>query len=123
MDRLVDDYEKAARLEVDLRIRKERLAERLAVMETAMLVCLITDEPKLPQWKVSAMVTNEMGHVPNHQDTKANLLETERDHAHAELNTNVALERLKLTQARLHGGHHDLLDMQEVAPAPDTVVD
>ena len=123
MDRLIEDYEKVARLEADLRTRMERLTERLAIMETAMLVSLITDEPKLPQWKVNAMVTNEMGHVPNWQDIKANLLETERDHAHAKLSTNVAVERLELTKARLCGGRHDLLDMQEVETRPDTDVD
>ena len=122
MDRLIEDY-KLALTEEFLLSRKVALCrERIAAFEAKEMYRLIEDDPKLAQWKAQVMLcvaTDIASIAMNLQDS---LRQAEYDHGRAKIDLLVATERLKLTRARLYGGHHEMLDMQEVAPPDDEAV-
>lgn len=123
MDRLIEDYEKALEEEFETRGRMETFQEILTRIENQTWFHAITYDEKLPQWKAKYVVTESLTKMPSYTEGYGKLLGAEFSHQEAKIRLAVVTERLKLTRARLYGGHHDVLDMQEVAPAPDSIVD
>ena len=123
MDRLIEDYEKALTEEFELRDQLEKLATELKFIEAEAWAYRTTAEPKLPQWKAQPLVLMALDATPIYKKVRLEANDVEYHHQKAKIKLAVVTERLKLTRARLYGGHHEMLDMQEVEQAPDSIVD
>ena len=123
MDRLIEDYEKALTEEFELRNKMDEHQSALTYWETEEWCRIITEDPKLPQWKAQHVMALILDKSPTYRKIQTKLIGTRLEHGHAKIYLAIAVERLKLTRARLYGGHHDLLDMQEVEQTLDTALD
>ena len=126
MDRLIDDYEKALTEEFELREPANQARWELKGIEALMMSRLITADEELPQWKAKELLHFDIDRSQEYREATDRLREAEYNHGKANICLAVAVERLELTKARLHGGHHEMLDMQEVVfyqPPSDKAVD
>ena len=123
MDRLIEDYEKALTEEAEARNRMETFQEILTRIENQTWINVITYDEKLPQWKAKYVVIDSTAKMPSYTEAYGKLLGAEFSHQEAKVRLAVAWERLELTKARLYGGHHEMLDMPEVAQDRDLHLD
>ena len=123
MDRLIEDYEKALTEEFELRLPMEQIQENVRKVKAYRMYRLIELDPKLPQWKAQEIILVTLDRQEGHPELKQKLRDAELAHGKANIRLAVTHERIELTKARLYGGHHDLLDLREMAPAPDQAVD
>ena len=119
MHRLIEDYEKALTEEFELRGPVDALKVDIKGFEAREMLRLIADDPKLPQWKTQVLCDYELYRSADYISLRAQLQEVESAYSKVKIRVIVAAERLKLTRARLYGGHHEVLDLQEMGAEPD----
>lgn len=119
MDRLIEDYERALTEELERHTTLDYLEERIATIESKEMYIITTADYKLPQWKAQEYMAANLSVDESYKTLKKGMVDAALAHGKAKIRLAVAVERLKLTRARLYGGHHDLLDVQEVGPSRD----
>ena len=114
MDRLIDDYEKALTVESIRHDEMEAYRETMESLEALVWFDVIADDSKLPQWKAQYSVKQLLRADSVYRQACVNHNQAERNYRTAKIRLAVITERLKLTRARLYGGHYEMLDLQEV---------